>query len=78
MSPLSFDPVTARVVVGDAEARVIEAKARADADAERFDPPRMATGGTYWEGAQSQMAAVVYREQFTKRRARIERKAAAA
>lgn len=73
MTPLSFDPATARQITGDAQARTIEAKARADADAQSFDPPKI-TAATYWGQVQDQMAAVVYREQYTRRKARNERK----
>ena len=73
MTPMSFDPATAREVTGDAQARTIEAKARADADAQTFDPPKI-TAATYWGQVQDQMAAVVYREQYMRRKARNERK----
>jgi hypothetical protein len=66
LTPGSFDPSTAREVTGDELARVIEDKARRDADAQNYDPPFM-HGETYWESAQSAMRAVVYREQYTKR-----------
>ena len=75
MNPLSFDPVTAREVTGDIRSRAVEAQARADADAGSFGPPAI-DGDTYQERMVSQMAAIVYREQFTKRKARIERKEA--
>ncbi len=73
MTPRSFDAETAREVTGDTEARAIEAKARADADAQTFDPPAV-DGFTYWDQVQAQMRAIVYREQYTKRAARNERK----
>ena len=73
MTPLSFDAQTAREIVGDAEARVIEAKARADADAGGWDAPKV-DGVTYWSKVQAQMSVIVYREQFFKRKARNERK----
>lgn len=73
MTPLGFDPKTAREVVGDSRARVIEAKARSDADAKAYDFP---IGGyeTYWDGVVVSMEMVVYREQYAKRMARNERK----
>ena len=79
MIPGSFDPQTAREIVGDAEARGIEAKARQDADSGTFDPPdqRGQPGDTYGWLMQLAMRAVVYREQFRKRTARNERKAKA-
>lgn len=73
MTPLSFDATTARKVTGDEESRAIEAKARADADAQTFDAPKI-EGATYWGQVQAQMRAVVYRDQYTKRVARNERK----
>lgn len=75
MTPLSFDPLTAREVTGDAQARTIEAKARADADARVIDPPAVA-GDTYWDQVQAQMQAIVYAEQHRKRTERLARKGA--
>ena len=79
MKPGSFDPATAREVVGDTEARKIEAKARAAADAGRFDKPdeRGAPDDSYQWLVYLAMCAVVYRTQHTKRTARNKRKAAA-
>jgi hypothetical protein len=74
MTPLSFDPTTAREVTGDAEARAIEAKARADADEQTFCPPATNGGETYWGQVQAAMRLIVYREQYTKRMSRNERK----
>ena len=76
MTPLSFDSTTAREIVGDVLARVIEAKARLDADSECFDAP-LVYGATYWTTVQSAMRVVIYREQYTKRMARNERKLSA-
>ena len=53
----------------------IEAKARADADAETFDPPKWSTE-TYWECVKGDMMAVIYAQQHKKRTDRNERKAA--
>lgn len=72
MTPGSFDPVTARAVVGDEEARAIEAKARADANAGAYSPPPV-SGATYWAKVQAEMRVVVYREQFKKRTDRNQR-----
>ncbi len=74
MTPLSFDPMTAREFTGDAEARRLEAKARGDADAQVFDPPRALSNGTYADMVRASMWAIVYREQYTKRLARNKRK----
>lgn len=73
MIPLSFDPDSARKTIGDAWARLIEAKARADADARAFDPPALA-GHTYWDQVQAEMGRIVYHEQFSKRTQRNKRK----
>lgn len=75
MTPLSFDAQTAREIVGDNEARAIEQKARQDADKSEYAAPCV-TGKTYWAQVQAQMRAIVYREQFMKRKARNERKIA--
>jgi hypothetical protein len=77
MKPLSFEVETAREVTGDAMAREIETKARADADAQTFAPPEVG-GSTYWSQVRAEMQVVVYREQYTKRMARNERKKTAA
>jgi len=73
MTPGSFDPLTAREVVGDTEARVIEAKARKDAALAVFDPPPGPGGGSYWCEVQDEMRRVVYCFQYTKRLARNKR-----
>jgi hypothetical protein len=76
MKPGSFDPVTAREIVGDALARIIETKARADADKRVYDPPR-AGGATYWDCVTRQMEVVIYQTQYGRRAARNDRKRAA-
>lgn len=58
MTPQSFDIDTCKEVVGDARMRVIEAKARQDADNGVMDAPAM-TKGTYWDGVYSYMEYVV-------------------
>ena len=73
MKPGSFDPETAREMVGDESARVIEAKARTDADAGVFDPPKGAAR-TYWDAVQDKMRHIVYAEQHKKRTERNARK----
>lgn len=75
MTPGSFDPQTAREVVGDAVAREIESGARSDADRGAYSPPKW-LAQTYWDRVRASMAEVVYREQFSKRSARNARKAA--
>jgi hypothetical protein len=52
--------------------RVIEAKARQDADNGVMDAPAMAKG-TYWDGAYSYMEYVVYVTAHHKRLERIQR-----
>jgi hypothetical protein len=48
MKPNSFDPDTCKEVTGDTRTRKIEARARADADMGKFDPPAEVLGGSYW------------------------------
>jgi hypothetical protein len=77
MKPLSFDPVTAREMVGDDRARVIEKLAREHADQgeDAFAPPRAASApSSPWAAYQEEFEAVVYREQFGRRLARNARK----
>ena len=74
MTPGSFDAVTAREIVGDSSARVIEEKARKDADTKSYDPPPANTK-TYWDSVQAAVKKIVYDEQYDKRVARNERKA---
>lgn len=73
MIPLSFDPKTAREMTGDEQSRAIEAKARADAEMRSWNPPKI-DGATYADRLFSQMRQIVYREQYTRRLARNERK----
>lgn len=73
MKPLSFDPKTAREMTGDEKSRRIEAKARLDADLKSWKPPDI-EGETYADRLFSQMQQIVYREQYTKRLLRNERK----
>jgi hypothetical protein len=68
-----FDPVACRSAIGDAQARAVEAKARADAEAGAFDPPRCG-GGTFQQQIGPSAAYVVYGAAYNKRLARIERK----
>jgi len=72
MTPQSFDIDTCKEVVGDARMRVIEAKARQDADNGVMDAPAMAKG-TYWDGVYSYMEYVVYVTANHKRMERIQR-----
>ena len=74
MKPESFDQITAREVVTDEFARIIESKARFDADINKYDPPVLKTNGTYWDSIHNGMRTIVYYEQYKKRIARNERK----
>ena len=74
LKPCSFDLATSRAVIGDDAARVIEAKARADADAKTYSPPATAQATTYWDAVKAEMTAVIYGEQFARRTARNMRK----
>ena len=71
MTPKSFDINTAKIIVGDARMRVIEAKARADADAGTYDAPSRDAGG-YWDRVRSDMEFVIY---ITTHHKRLERAA---
>ena len=71
MTPKSFDIDTCKEVVGDERMRVIEAKARQDADngiTEKFQP---AEG--YWEKVKSIMEYVIYTTAHKKRMERVAR-----
>lgn len=76
MTPRSFDSATCREMVGDERARSIEQKARTDADALVFDPPKV-TGSGHWGWCQAEFSLRVYAAQFGKRLDRNARKAAA-
>jgi hypothetical protein len=72
MTPKSFDIDTAKEIVGDARMRVIEAKARQDADNGTIDKPVRAEGN-YWDGVRSDMEYVIYTTTHHKRLERIQR-----
>ena len=72
MTPLSFDPTTAREVTGDARSREIEEKARKDADLGIYEPPSRSSL-TYWDGVTAHMATVVYAAQYKRRAERNKR-----
>ncbi|CAB5224431.1 hypothetical protein UFOVP393_77 [uncultured Caudovirales phage] len=71
MTPKSFDIDTAKHIVGDSRMRVIEAKARADADAGKYDAPQHVEGA-YWDRVRSDMEYVIY---ITTHQKRLERAA---
>ena len=72
MTPRSFDIDTCKEVIGDARMRVIEAKARQDADNQIIDPPSP-PHGTYWDKINSSMEFIVYIAALNKRVERIKR-----
>jgi hypothetical protein len=72
MTPKSFDIDTAKEIVGDERMRVIEAKARQDADNGIMDKPVRAVG-SYWDGVSSDMEYVVYITAHHKRMERVAR-----
>ena len=72
MTPKSFDIDTAKEIVGDARMRVIEAKARADADTGTHNAPQRDAGG-YWDRVRSDMEYIIYITTHHKRLERIER-----
>lgn len=72
MTPKSFDIDTAKHIVGDARMRVIEAKARADADAGTHDAPQR-DAGAYWDRVRSDMEYVIYTTTHQKRLERVAR-----
>lgn len=72
MTPGSFDIDTCKEVVGDARMRIIESKARADADAGvKASPPE--ESNHYWDRVRTQMEWVVYTTTHQKRLERIQR-----
>lgn len=75
MTPNSFDIDTAKEYVGDSRMRGIEAKARADADADAYSPPHglRAEFATYAAGLTASMDDLVYHNAFKKRKDRIQR-----
>ena len=72
MTPKSFDIDTCKEVIGDARMRVIEAKARHDADNQIIDVPPTPQG-TYWEKVNSCMEFIVYIAALNKRLERVKR-----
>lgn len=72
MTPKSFDIDTAKHIVGDARMRVIETKARNDADTGKHDAPQRDAGG-YWDRVRSDMEYIIYTTTHQKRLERMER-----
>ncbi len=75
MIPLSFDSETSRAIIGDDQARIIEAKARSDADSNICNlPEKIFCDESYFNCAMNEMRIVIYIEQYKKRLARNARK----
>ena len=71
-----FDTDACKSAVGDERMRLIEAKARTDADASTFNPPNRATQCmTYWSQIVATMEGMVYCSAFKKRTERVSRMA---
>jgi hypothetical protein len=72
VTPNSFDIDTCKEIIGDAKMRVIEAKARQDADngiMQKFQRPK----GSYWIDVKSIMEYVIYTTAHKKRMERVAR-----
>lgn len=74
MTPKSFDLTTCKEVIGDERLRIVEAKARADAENGIFAPiPHSFT--THWGKVREDMEDIVYGAAHKKRIKRLERQA---
>jgi hypothetical protein len=74
MTPKSYDIDTAKEIVGDARMRVIEAKARQDAENGVMDGmANVETEVSYWDRVVQSMELVVYDAAYRKRLERIQR-----
>jgi hypothetical protein len=74
MTPRSFDVDTAKEMVGDARMRVLEAKARQDADnGVRDGMAHRKVKVNYWDRVMQSMELVVYDAAYRKRLERIKR-----
>ncbi|MCY1166648.1 hypothetical protein D9M73_65960 [compost metagenome] len=72
MTPKSFDLVTCKAMIGDDRLRIVEGKARADADAGIFAPlPH--SFQTYWGKVHEDMEDIVYGATHQKRLERLAR-----
>lgn len=72
MTPGSFDVETCREMIGHEPSKVIEAKARADAEKMTYDPPKLRAGHTFWGQCQDNFAFSLYYDAYTRR---LEKKA---
>ena len=68
----SFDIDTAKEIVGDQRMRSIEAQARNDANAGKYEPPPCGSG-SYWSQVSSEMDYLVYINAHQKRVERMKR-----
>jgi hypothetical protein len=74
MTPNSYDIDTAKEIVGDARMRIIEAKARQDADnGVRDGMAHVKREVGYWDRVVQSMELVVYDAAYRKRLERIQR-----
>jgi hypothetical protein len=73
VTPNSFDIDTCKEIIGDAKMRVIEGKARQDADNGVIDPPTTGSKESYWVDVKSIMEGVVYVTAHKKRLERVAR-----
>ena len=74
MTPKSHDIDTAKEMVGDARMRIIEAKARQDADnGVRDGMAHVKAEVSYWDRVMQSMELVVYDATYRKRLERIQR-----
>jgi len=71
VTPKSFDIDTCKEVVGDERMRVIEAKARQDADSGVMEKFQLAEA--YWDKVKSIMEYVIYTTAHKKRMERVAR-----
>jgi hypothetical protein len=71
MTPKSFDIDTAKEIVGDERMRVIEAKARQDADSGIME--KFQSAEAYWDMVKSIMEYVIYTTAHKKRMERVAR-----
>jgi hypothetical protein len=85
MTPGGFDPVTCRELIGDQRARIVEASARAHADAADIEnpgasyrPPTALADSSYWTGVISEAERILYFSTFQRRLERMRRKASTA
>jgi len=72
MTPKEFDIHTSKELTGNTAMRLIEDKARSDAEKGTYEPPPKVTG-TYWDQVQDSARLMVYFQAYKKRKDRIDR-----